>query len=75
MRWPPVTVIMTLLSSLQVNRTYIIEWNERKGDHIFEMVEYYEKATAKVSNELHKIISFSDPIVVFFLNEYHLRKR
>ena len=38
------------------------EWSERKGDHIFDMAEYYEKEAAKALSELHRVIGFSDPM-------------
>ena len=29
----------------------MVEWSERKGDHIFDMAEYYEKKSAKASKD------------------------
>lgn len=41
----------------------MVEWNERKGDRMYEMAEYYEKEAAKASRKLHTIIVSSDPIM------------
>lgn len=38
----------------------MIEWNKRKGGHIFEIAECYERERAKASNELYRIISSLD---------------
>ena len=39
------------------------EWNERKGDQMYEMAEFYEKEAGKPSNERHNIIDSSDLIM------------
>ena len=44
----------------------IVECIERKGDHVFDMAEYFEKEVTKASRELHKIIGSLDPIVRFW---------
>ena len=41
----------------------IVEWNEMKGDHMFEMAEHYEKEAATASRGLPKIIASSDPMM------------
>ena len=41
----------------------MVKWNEMKGDQVYEMAEYYEKEAAKGSNELHKIIGSSYPMM------------
>ena len=41
----------------------MVKWSESKGDHVFEMVEYYEKEAAKASRELHRIVGSSDPMM------------
>lgn len=41
----------------------MIEWNKRKGGHMFEIAECYERGRAKASNELYRIISSLDPMM------------
>ena len=41
----------------------MVDWRERKGDRMYEMAEYCEKEAAKASNELHRIITSSDPVM------------
>ena len=41
----------------------MVEWNERNGNQMYEMAEFYEKEAAKASNELHNIIDSSDPMI------------
>ena len=38
----------------------MMELRERKSDFLHDMVDYYEKEAAKVSNQLYKITSSSD---------------
>ena len=42
---------------------YMVEWNTIKGDHFFDMAEFYETETTKDSNELHKIIGSPHPMM------------
>ena len=51
------------VTRLRVGDENMIEWHERKGDHVFEMAEYYEKEAAKASRELYRIIGSSDPMM------------
>ena len=44
----------------------MVEWNERKGDQMYKMVEFYEKEAAKASNELHNVIDSSDPMMYYW---------
>ena len=41
----------------------IVEWSERKGDHIFDMDECYQKEAAKASKEIHMIINSLDTMM------------
>ena len=41
----------------------MMEWSERKGDHIFDVAEYYGKEAAKGLSKLHRVIGFSDPMM------------
>ena len=41
----------------------IVEWNERKGDQMYELAEFCKMEAAKASNELYKIIDSLDLIM------------
>ena len=38
----------------------MVDWSKRKGYHLYDMVDFYERESAKASNQLYEIISSSD---------------
>ena len=41
----------------------MVELNERKEDLMFGIAQYHEKEATKASEELHRIIGSSDPMM------------
>ena len=41
----------------------MVEWSEKKEDHLYKKAKHYEKEAIKASSELHRIIGSSDPMM------------
>ena len=46
----------------------MMEWSERKGDHLYSMVELYEREAVKATDQLYELISSSDVLLDLSIN-------
>ena len=51
----------------------LVEWNERKGDVLYQMVEFYEEGVVKLKHRLQELIETSDTPLTVNINWGGLR--
>lgn len=46
----------------------LVEWNERKGDKMYHLVDLYDEEVVKLKRRLHELIQTSDELLTLRIN-------